>query len=244
VSDPVLELRRAAERFRTAVAGIETRHVFSFGVHYDPGRVGHGPLMVLNDETLLAGRGFNDHPHADAEILTWMLSGSLVHTDSRGHSGVVVPGLAQRLSAGSGIVHAERNDAFRTDSRSPAVPAHFVQMWLRPDVPGTPPSYGQRELDLADLARGWQPVASGRHPDAAVTLGSARSTLWVTVLGAGVRRELPTGPLAHLYVARGALEAESVGPLAAGDSLAITGDAALAVTGRTEAEVLVWTMGA
>jgi redox-sensitive bicupin YhaK (pirin superfamily) len=242
VSEPVLQVRRAAERFRTAGAGIETRHVFSFGSHYDPDRVGHGRLMVLNDERLLAGRGFDDHPHADAEIVTWVLSGSLVHADSRGHAGVVVPGLVQRTSAGSGIVHAERNDAFRSDPTRPAEPAHFVQMWLRPDVSGAPPSYAQRELDLAELGRGWRPVASGSPGDATVTLGCAGATLWVTRLAPGVRRVLPTGPLAHLYVTRGEVEVESAGLLAAGDSLELTGEAALGVTGRAEAEVLLWTM--
>jgi redox-sensitive bicupin YhaK (pirin superfamily) len=242
VSDPVLQLRRASERFRTSGGGIETRHMFSFGAHYDPDRVGHGPLMVLNEESLLAGRGFDDHPHADAEIVTWVLSGSLVHADSRGHAGLVVPGLAQRMSAGTGIVHSERNDAFRTDPSRPAEPARFVQMWLRPDVAGSPPSYAQRELDLAELGRGWRPVASGSEPNTAVSLGSAGSTLWVTVLGAGVRRELPTGPLAHLYVARGEVDVESVGPMAAGDALELTGEAALDVTARAEAELLLWTM--
>jgi redox-sensitive bicupin YhaK (pirin superfamily) len=242
VSDPVLQLRRASERFRTAGGGIDTRHGFSCGAHYDPDRVGHGPLLVLNEESLLAGRGFDDHPHADAEIVTWVLSGSLVHADSRGHAGLVVPGLAQRMSAGTGIVHAERNDAFRTDPSRPAEPAHFVQMWLRPDVAGSAPGYAQRELDLAELGRGWRPVASGSDPDAAVSLGSAGSTLWVTVLDAGVRRELPTGPLAHLYVARGAVDVESVGPMAAGDTLELTGEAALGVTGHVEAELLLWTM--
>jgi quercetin 2,3-dioxygenase len=242
VSDPVLQLRRASERFRTAGGGIDTRHVFSFGAHYAPDRVGHGPLLVLNEESLLAGRGFDDHPHADTEIVTWVLSGSLVHADSRGHSGLVVPGLAQRMSAGTGIVHAERNDAFRTDTSRPAEPAHFVQMWLRPDVAGSPPSYAQRELDLAELRRGWRPVASGSDPEAAVSLGSAGSTLWVTVLEAGVGRELPTGPLAHLYVARGAVDVEGVGPMAAGDALELTGEAALGVTGHAEAELLLWTM--
>lgn len=242
MSEPVLLLRRAADRFRTTGGGIDTRHLFSFGRHYDPERVGHGALMVLNEETLSVGRGFDDHPHADAEILTWMLAGSLVHADSAGHTGLVVPGLAQRMSAGSGIVHAERNDAFRADPDRPAAPAHFVQMWVRPDEPGGAPSYAQRELDPAELTRGWRPVASGRHPDAAVTLGSAGSTLWVSVLGPGVRRELPTAPLAQLYLARGALDVEGLGRLVAGDAVEITGEAALAVTGVAEAEVLLWTM--
>lgn len=239
---PAAVLRRAEQRYRTSGAGIESRHVFSFGSHYDADNVGHGALLVSNDETLLAGRGFDDHPHADAEICTWVLSGSLLHRDSAGRSGIVVPGLAQRMSAGSGIVHAERNDAYRSDPRLPAVPAQFVQMWLRPDVSGVDPSYEQRELDLTELTRGWRPVASGRHPDAAVRLGSRGSTLWVTVLGVGVRRELPTGELAHLYLARGAAELEGVGALEAGDSVRITGEAALAVTGRADAEVLLWTM--
>jgi len=238
----VLQPRRAAERFRTSGDGVDSRHLFSFGAHYDPERVGHGALMVVNDESLQSGRGFDDHPHADAEILTWVLSGSLVHTDSRGHAGLVVRGLAQRMSAGSGIVHAERNDAFRTDPSRPAEPVRFVQMWLRPDVAGAAPGYAQHEVDLADLSRGWGPVASGRERDAAVSLGCAGSTLWVSVLGAGVSRALPTAPLAHLYVARGAVDVESVGLLSAGDSLALTGEAALRLTGQVEAEVLVWTM--
>ncbi len=238
----MLQVSRAGTRFRSTAPGVESRHVFSFGEHYDPARVGHGPLMVCNDETLLTGHGFDDHPHADAEILTWVLSGSLVHTDSRGHSGVVVPGLASRMSAGSGIVHAERNDAYRTDPSRAPEPVHFVQMWLRPDEAGVPPSYGQGEVDRAELARSWVPVASGTHADAAVTLGTAGSTLWVTVLSAGATRILPAAPLAHLYVARGAADLEGAGRLEAGDSVRLTGEAPAALTGLVETEVLVWTL--
>jgi redox-sensitive bicupin YhaK (pirin superfamily) len=244
VSDPLLVLRRAADRFRTSVPGVETAHVFSFGPHYDPDHVGHGPLMVLNEESLQVGRGFDDHPHADAEILTWVAEGSLVHADSTGHRGVVVPGLAQRLSAGSGVVHAERNDAHAEDPTRPPAPARFVQMWLRPDEPGLPPSYGQGEVESAALSADWVPVAAGGHRDAAVTLGSAGSTLWVTVLATGAARLLPVGALAHLFVLRGSVDLEAVGTLEAGDSLRVSGEAALRATARTEAEVLVWTFTA
>src|SRR5919107_462725 len=162
-----IEVRRAGSRFRTVTEGIDTRHSFSFGAHYDPGNVGFGPLLVHNDDRVRSGAGY---PHADAEILTWVLDGSLVHEDSTGHRGLVTPGLAQRLSAGAGVVHAERNDAYRTDPSAPAVPVRFVQMWLRPDAPGTPPAYAARAVDLGDLAGDWRPVASGDHPDAAVGL--------------------------------------------------------------------------
>ena len=188
-----IEVRRAGTRFRTLTEGTDTHHSFSFGVHYDPENVAFGPLLVHNDDRVQTGAGYPDHPHRDAEIVTWVLEGSLVHEDSAGNRGLIVPGLAQRMSAGSGIVHAERNDAYRLDPPYPAAPVRFVQMWLRPDTPGRPPSYEQRELDLGDLDAGWVPVASGHHPDAAVRLDSAGSTLWVTRLSPGTSRLLPGG---------------------------------------------------
>ena len=222
--------------------GIESRHSFSFGEHYDPDNVGFARLLVDNDERVAVGAGFGDHPHRDAEIVTWVLSGSLVHEDSTGRRGVVHPGLAQRLTAGSGVVHAERNDRYAVDPTRPAESVHFVQMWLRPDEPGTVPSYEQRELDLAGLGQGWLPVASGSHADAVISLGTRDSTLWVTELAPGVTRTLPTAPYVHLHVTRGALELEGAGVVTVGDSVRVSGQDGLRVTGTADAQLLVWAM--
>ena len=178
------QVRRAASRFRTDTDWLSSAHSFSFGPHYDPADVGHGRLMVSNHEILRSGSGFDDHPHSDAEIVTWMLSGSLVHADSAGRTGVVHRGLAQRMSAGSGIVHAEVNDGYRIDPALAAVPAEYVQMWVRPDAPGGESSYEQAGYDEADLAAGWVAIASGHHRDALIRIG-AQATLWVTRLPAG-----------------------------------------------------------
>jgi quercetin 2,3-dioxygenase len=237
-----IEVRRAAERFRTRTDGTDTWHSFSFGEHYDPDNVGLGPLLAHNDERMQSGSGYPDHPHRNTEILTWVLEGSLVHEDSAGNRGLIVPGLAQRMSAGAGIVHAERNDAFRLDPARPAAPARFVQMWLRPDTPDQPPSYESRELDLGELDGSWLPAASGQHPDAAVRLDSAGSTLWVTRLTPETSRLLPGGGLQHVYLPGGEIEVESIGLLAAGDALRLTGGAQLRVTGVRDAELLVWEM--
>jgi quercetin 2,3-dioxygenase len=237
-----IELRRARLRFLTKTDWAETHHSFSFGEHYDPGNVSFGALLVNNDDVVHTGAGYADHQHQDTEIVTWVLSGSLVHEDSDGNSGLLYPGLAQRMSAGSGIVHAERNDAYRIDPARPAEPVHFIQMWIRPDEPGATPSYQQRELVLADLGSGWVPIASGRHPDAVVSLGSVGSTLWITVLPAGATRTLPAGDLLHVYLARGVVETETVGRLEAGDSLRLSGSAQLKLTAHAEAELLVWQM--
>jgi redox-sensitive bicupin YhaK (pirin superfamily) len=241
IDTPVIELRRARVRFQTKTDWAETYHSFSFGEHYDPGNVSFGRLLVNNDDVVRAGGGYADHPHQDAEIVTWVLSGSLVHEDSHGNSGLIYPGLAQRMSAGSGIVHAERTDGYRIDPTRAAEPVHFIQMWIRPDESGGPPSYQQRELSLADLDGGWVPIASGRR-DAVVSLGSAGSTLWASVLAARVTQTLPAGDLLHLYLARGVVDVETVGRLEAGDSLRLSGSTQLRLTAQAEAELLVWQM--
>ena len=235
-----IQVVRSAARFRTRTDWLYSRSSFSFGDHYDPENVGHGALVVSNDDVVATGRGFDDHPHRDAEIVTWVLSGSLLHEDSAGHRGITHRGLAQRMTAGRGIVHAERNDAYRLDPDAPVEPVRFVQMWVLPDAPGAEPSYGQREVDLAELGRGWRPVASGAHPDAAVTLGRTGATLWVTVLAPGVARTLPVAPWVHLYVAGGEVELESAGRLAAGDAVRLWGEQPLRVTGVQTAELLLW----
>src|SRR6202011_3594034 len=146
----------------TRLSWLDSKHSFSFGRQYDPANAHHGLLLVNNDDTVKPGTGFGTHPHQDMEIVTWVLTGSLVHQDSEGHSGVIYPGLAQRMSAGTGILHSEKNDSWRL-SGGPAhsEPVRFVQMWVAPDDAGITPSYEQIEVDHELLSGGLVPVASG-----------------------------------------------------------------------------------
>ena len=111
--EPTVDVRRAADRFATRIDRLDSKHSFLFGRHHDPANTGHGLLLVNDDDVVRPGSGFETHPHRDMEIVTWVLQGSLVHEDSTGHSGVVYPGLAQRMTAGRGILHSEKNDAYR-----------------------------------------------------------------------------------------------------------------------------------
>src|ERR1700741_857769 len=105
------EIRRATDRAVTTTSWLNSRHSFSFGQNYDPDNTHHGLLLVNNDDIVQPGTGFETHPHRDMEIITWVLGGSLVHQDSTGKAGVIYPGLAQRMSAGTGILHSEKNDS-------------------------------------------------------------------------------------------------------------------------------------
>ncbi len=51
--------------------------------------------------------GFPDHPHRGFETVTYMLAGRMRHHDSAGNSGLLGPGGAQWMVAGSGLVHSE-----------------------------------------------------------------------------------------------------------------------------------------
>jgi redox-sensitive bicupin YhaK (pirin superfamily) len=121
----VIEIRRAGDRAATAVPGITTRHGFSSGPHYDPANVSFGRLIAHDLHVVAPGAGFDTHRHRGVEIVSWVLSGTLLHNDDR----AVPSGTVQHVSAGDGIEHSERNGG--------ADELRFVQMSLLGE-PGLP----------------------------------------------------------------------------------------------------------
>jgi redox-sensitive bicupin YhaK (pirin superfamily) len=243
---PRVDVRRAADRDATRLSWLDSHHSFSFGAHYDPANTHHGVLLVNNDDVVTPGSGFETHPHRDMEIVTWVLRGSLVHQDSTGHSGVIYPGLAQRMSAGTGILHSEKNDSWRlTRGDRHDEPVHFVQMWVVPDESGVTPGYQQTEIDAELLSGALVPVASGlAGHDRAIRIRNRYAALHAARLEPGRAVTLPDAPYLHLFVARGAVDLEGAGRLAAGDAVRLTAVGGLRVTAQEPAEVLVWEMHA
>jgi quercetin 2,3-dioxygenase len=245
---PHVDVRRAASRFTTQIGWLDSKHSFSFGHHYDHRNTHHGLLLVNNDDVVAPGTGFETHPHRDMEIVTWVLRGQLVHQDSEGHNGVIYPGLAQRMSAGTGILHSEKNDAWTVTGATPDdEPVHFVQMWVVPDEAGITPGYEQLEIDAELLRGGLVPVASGmdKHDGAsAIRIKNRYAALYAARLEPGQHVELPDAPYLHLFVPRGSVELEGAGALADGDAVRFTATGGQRVTATTPAEVLVWEMHA
>ena len=235
---PTVDLRRAADRFATRAGWLDSRHCFSFGHHYDPANTHHGLLLVSNDDVVRPQTGFDTHPHRDMEIVTWVLSGELEHKDTLGNIGLIYPGLAQRMSAGRGIWHSEKNNSARDD-------VHFIQMWVLPDEASIDPGYQQLDIS-SQLARGGLvPIASGRGDTSAIAIRQAGAVLWGGQLKAGEVVRVPDNAYAHVYVARGSVALEGVGDLDKGDAVRLTAAGAPRLTaGADGAEILIWEMSA
>lgn len=216
----VIEVRRAGERYvgGDPGAGIESLHAFSFGPHYDPDNLRFGAVIACNEERLAPGAGFDEHPHSHTEIVTWIVEGELTHRDSAGNETVVRPGDVQRLSAGGGVRHVERNDGEE--------PLTFVQMWLAPAEPGGEPAY--------ELVRGIADSTPYALPEAGAMLHVRR-------LGAGERTALPDARHVYVHVVRGdvALDGTELGP---GDAVRIEDAKDLEAAAGTPAELLMWEM--
>ena len=237
MSTSTLKVVPAGSRMHTKIDWLDSWHSFSFGEHYDPANTHHGLLLVSNDDLIAPGRGFGTHGHRDMEIITWVLDGSLRHEDSIGTSDVITPGLAQRMTAGSGIRHSEVN-ANATE------PVHLVQMWVPPDTTGLTPEYEQTDVSDRLAKGGMFPLASGRESDAAIKIHQRDATLWVARVAAGDEVVVPEAPFVHVFVARGdaAFTARlEEGLLAEGDAVRLAGEESLTLRAGAEgAEILIW----
>ena len=229
-----IDIRRADTRPHTQLGWLDSRHSFSFGPHYDPANTHHGLLLVSNDDRVAGATGFSTHPHQDMEIVTWVLEGRLEHKDSEGNHGELYPGLAKRMSAGTGIWHSEMNPAS-------ADGVHFIQMWVLPDTERINPGYEQLDIN-AELDRGGlQAIASGQGHDAAISIRQRDAVLWGGRLKAGETVSVPEGRNVHLFIARGSADLEGAGALVEGDAARLVAAGAPKVTaGPDGSEVLIW----
>ncbi len=225
-------IRRPEERFHTRLGWLDSHHCFNFGSHYRHGENGHGLLLVLNDDVVIAGGGFGTHSHRDMEIVTWVLEGSLVHRDSEGNEGTITPGVIQRMSAGTGIRHSEMN-ASRDE------PVHFLQMWVVPDTTGLSPGYEQRDVTDLLAAGGLVTIASGRDHDGAIGFGQSGASMGVASMTEGTSVALPRSPYVFVYVTTGSVRWRGE-DLAAGSQLRLVGGAAEEIMATRPSDVVVW----
>jgi len=228
----LITIRRAADRGRTRISWLDSRHTFSFGEYQDPKHMGFRSLRVVNEDRVEPGGGFATHGHRDMEIVTYVLRGALAHRDSLGTGSTIRPGEVQRMSAGTGIQHSEYNASEQEG-------VHFLQIWILPSRPGVAPSYEQREFAATERRGRLRLVAAPDGANGALTLHQD-ARIWATQLDPGDEVHLPlaAGRGAWVQVASGSLRVNGE-RLAAGDGAAIEAVASLELEALEAVEALV-----
>jgi hypothetical protein len=233
----MLTLRRSDQRGYADHGWLQSFHSFSFADYHDQAHMGFGPLRVINDDYVAAGRGFGMHGHRDMEIVTYVLDGALSHKDSLGNGATILPGDVQRMSAGRGIMHSEFNE-------EKAGQTHLLQIWIEPIEKGLRPGYEQKNFSEADKRGVLRLVASPDGRDGSVTI-HADASLRVGLFDGDERAELTLDPArkAYVHIARGKAVVNGQA-LSAGDALKLEGEPALSIAHGEQAEVLVFDLAA
>lgn len=228
-----LNIRPATTRGSSRNRWLDSRHTFSFAEYQDPTQMGFSDLRVLNQDVVQGGFGFPMHHHRDMEIVSWILEGKLRHEDSMGHVSVVGPGGVQRLTAGSGMAHAEFND--QRDVR-----VHFLQIWILPRTKGVPSSYEDKEFSAASLASKFVCIASFDGREGSTTMDQD-ACIYATRLATGSSRAFALNPgrRAWIHVARGAVSLNGMA-MSPGDGASANDEKTLTFTASEDAEILVF----
>lgn len=224
-------LRRANERGYADHGWLRSFHTFSFANYYDPQHMGFRKLRVINEDRVKGGHGFGAHPHQNMEIISYVLEGEMAHKDSMGNGATMQPGDVQRMSAGTGVVHSEFN---HSDDQG----LHFLQIWIEPKALDIAPGYEQKTFPVAERQGNWRLLVSEDGRDGSVSINQDIN-LYAGIFDAGEKAAIPTLRHAWLHIARG--EAEVNGQrLSAGDAAAFEPGEAIEVTGKDNAEVLLF----
>ncbi|KAL4793725.1 RmlC-like cupin domain-containing protein [Aspergillus venezuelensis] len=155
--------RRSSERGYAEHGGwLKTFHTFSFASYYDHRYTNFGSLRVLNEDRVAARNGFPTHPHRDAEIFSYILSGELTHRDSMVRKGAegaqgksfyrMKRGDVQFTTGGTGIAHSEQNESSKA--------VHFLQIWALPWKAGLKPNYHTMSFDENEKRKGFVNILS------------------------------------------------------------------------------------
>lgn len=236
-----VDFRSAGDRGRTQLGWLDSRHTFSFGRYRDLDWVGVGPLVVINDDRVAGGGGFETHTHKNMEIVSYVVEGSLEHRDSAGGGSRIGPGGVQVMSAGMGIAHSEFNP-------SAVEPVRFLQIWIAPDREGHTPSYADAMFAIHDEQDRLHLIVSGDGRDGSLSI-HRDVDLWAARVNVGAalvhEPRVGTGERGiWVQVVRGSVrvapEGEEAVSMGEGDGVSINRAVPLRLEAESEAEVLVF----
>jgi redox-sensitive bicupin YhaK (pirin superfamily) len=234
----MLEIRKSTDRGYANHGWLESRHSFSFAKYYDAKHMGFGPLLVINEDWVVGGKGFGTHGHQNMEIITYVLDGALEHKDSMGNTSVLRSGDVQRMTAGTGVQHSEFN-------HSSTELLHLLQIWIKPDVQEIEPGYEEKYFDRASKTNQLRLIASPNGRDESLTIHQD-ALVFAGVLHQSnpINYSIERNRIVYLHVVSGAISVNGV-RLSAGDASKVIDVDTLSIDAVTDAkgvEVLLFDM--
>lgn len=211
---------------------LNARHHFSFARYYDANRLRFGKLVVINDDVVKKGAGFNMHPHDNMEIITYIRSGAISHKDNAGNEGRTTAGDVQVMSAGTGVLHSEHN-LEQEDTI-------LYQIWIEPNVKNVKPRWEQKEFPK-DFAKDSLPLlVSGReeHKNSGALFIYQDAAIYGGKMSAGATLTQTIKHQAYILASDGSfsINGESMNK---GDGAEITQENTINIIAKTSAEILI-----
>ncbi len=207
---------------------LNAKHHFSFANYYNPEKLSHGELLVINDDRIAPHTGFDTHPHKDMEIITYVRKGAITHQDNKGNKGRTTAGNVQVMSAGTGIFHSEYN---MEDEET-----NIYQIWIKPAEKGLSPNWDAAEFPKMPVTNSLQLLVSG---DGSAPLHiNQDARIYAGRINKGDALQHAIAGKAYLLVAEGNLLVNDL-DAHKGDGVAINDEGNVTLKAETEAEVLV-----
>ena len=226
----MITLRRARERYDDRRGKQEVWLSFYAQAAHDKLAEGFGGLVLLDEIRLPPGESITGHPHREAEVITYLLDGTLAYEESLGRAGLMQAGEFRRMSFARGPLPNETNVS-RTNW------THLFQIGLRSE-PGLQPAHECKRFSVAQRRDGMCLVAS-----ADARAGSLRIREDGLVYSAMLRRgqhlvhDLQEGRRAWLHVVSGEVALNDL-VLTSGDGVGISAERSASFTALAESEVL------
>lgn len=229
----MLEVRRSRDRGYDDHGWVKSWYTFVFADYYDPEHVDFGPLHVMNEDRVRAGKGYPNEYRRDTEVLTYLIDGELRHQDSLGNEVLLRPGSLQRMSAGTGMRHTESNPSASRE-------AHLLHICIKPTKVGLAPGYQQKHFSTDEKRGMLRLLASPDGENGSLTIHQdARIYGGLFHEAERTELELPKSRRAFLHVVRGSIAVNET-RLNAGDGVKINPPAAVVLQHGRDADVIVF----
>ena len=207
---------------------LDAKHHFSFANYFDPKKLSHGELLVINDDRIAPHTGFDTHPHRDMEIITYVREGAITHKDNKGNKGRTTAGNVQVMSAGTGIFHSEYNLEDEV--------TNIYQIWIMPNKKAITPRWDTAQFPKTPAQDALSLLVSGDGKAPLQIQQDAR--IYAGTLTQGTNLIHKIKGLAYLLVSQGQITVDGMTGHK-GDGFAISHQDNITITATKNAEILV-----